>query len=54
MLSVVADIGGTNIRLAVCCQETGAMNQICTFACADFITLDAAISHYFSTLKERL
>jgi glucokinase len=52
MLSVVADIGGTNIRLAVCCNETGQTSQLRTFACAEFLTLDAALFQYFSTLSE--
>ncbi|GLS91042.1 glucokinase [Psychromonas marina] len=52
MLSVVADIGGTNIRLAVCCNKTGETSQLLTYACAEFETLDAAILEYFSTLSE--
>jgi glucokinase len=52
MLSVVADIGGTNIRLAVCCNETGETSQLRTFACAEFVTLDAALFQYFATLSE--
>lgn len=52
MLSVVADVGGTNIRLAVCCNKTGQTSQIRTFACAEFLTLDAALFQYFSTLSE--
>lgn len=52
MLSVVADIGGTNIRLAVCCNDSGEVSQIRTFACAEFLTLDAALFQYFSTLSD--
>jgi len=52
MLSVVADVGGTNIRLAVCCNKTGETSQLRTFACAEFLTLDAALFQYFSTLSE--
>ena len=54
MLSVVADVGGTNIRLAVCCDKTGQMSQIRTFACAEFLTLDAALFQYFSTLADKV
>ena len=54
MLSVVADVGGTNIRLAVCCDKTGEQSQIRTFACAEFLTLDAALFQYFSTLSEKV
>jgi len=52
MLSVVADVGGTNIRLAVCCNKTGEMQQVRTFACVEFLTLDAALFQYFSTLTD--
>ena len=52
MLSVVADIGGTNIRLAVCCNKTGETSQLRTFSCAEFLTLDAALFQYFSTLSQ--
>ena len=52
MLHVVADVGGTNIRLAVCCEESGEISQVRTFACAEFLTLDAALFQYFSTLTE--
>ena len=52
MLSVVADVGGTNIRLAVCCNKTGKLSQVRNFACVEFLTLDAALFQYFSTLSE--
>ncbi|MEI6895929.1 MAG: glucokinase [Psychromonas sp.] len=52
MLFVVADVGGTNIRLAVCCHKTGLTSQIRTFPCAQFLTLDAALFQYFSTLSD--
>lgn len=51
MLSVVADVGGTNIRLAVCNVETGELSKLREFACAEFLTLDAALVQYFSTLQ---
>jgi glucokinase len=54
MISVVADVGGTNIRLAVCCNKTGEVSQIRTFACAEFLTLDAALFQYFSTLPDKV
>jgi glucokinase len=54
MLSVVADVGGTNIRLAVCCNETGEVSQIRTFACVEFLTLDAALFQYFATLSQKV
>ena len=50
MLSVVADVGGTNIRLAVCDIKSGELSQLKEFACAEFVTLEAALVHYFATL----
>ncbi|GIC76690.1 glucokinase [Moritella sp. F3] len=50
MLSVVADIGGTNIRLAVCDVETGMLSKLNEFACAEFTTLEAALVQYFEIL----
>uniref|UniRef100_UPI00356946CA glucokinase n=1 Tax=Psychromonas sp. TaxID=1884585 RepID=UPI00356946CA len=51
MLSVVVDLGGTNIRLAVCHLESGELTQLKEFACAEFATLEAALAHYFSALQ---
>ena len=52
MLSVVADVGGTNIRLAVCELETGTLSQLSTFSCARFLSLETALLHYFATLQD--
>ncbi len=51
MLSVVVDLGGTNIRLAVCEPETGKLSELKEFACAQFATLEAALLQYFATLQ---
>lgn len=51
MLSVVVDLGGTNIRLAVCELESGTLNQREEFICAEFLTLEAVLKKYFETLK---
>ncbi|PKH07450.1 glucokinase [Moritella sp. Urea-trap-13] len=51
MLSVVADVGGTNIRFAVCDLETGALSELKEFACAEFVTLEAALAQYFAALS---
>ncbi|WP_354623827.1 glucokinase [Psychromonas sp. MME2] len=51
MLSVVADVGGTNIRLAVCNLDSGELGQLKEFACQDFATLEAALVYYFSELQ---
>lgn len=48
MASFVADVGGTNIRLAV--LESGKLTHIKKFLCADFESIDAAIKHYFESL----
>lgn len=52
MLSVVADVGGTNIRLAVLDVTTGILSRVREYPCAQFITLDAALAQYFSTLPD--
>jgi len=52
MLSVVADIGGTNIRLAVLTLATGEMNQVEEYPCATFSSLEAAFVQYFTSLKD--
>jgi len=54
MLSVVADVGGTNIRLAVCDLETGELSKLREFACAEFVALDAALDQYFLTLQDEV
>ncbi|MDA7746989.1 glucokinase [Psychromonas sp.] len=50
MLAVVADVGGTNIRLAVLDTFNGEMSKLREYPCAQFITLDAALAQYFATL----
>jgi glucokinase len=54
MLSVVVDVGGTNIRLAVCDVNTGEMSQIKKMRCAEFDSLEAALQHYFSLLDGKV
>lgn len=51
MLSVVADVGGTNIRLAVLDLSNGSLSMLREYPCAQFITLDAALVQYFSSLS---
>lgn len=41
---LVADVGGTNIRLAIAYQSE--LNHIQAFKCAEFPSLEAAINHY--------
>jgi glucokinase len=51
MLSVVADVGGTNIRLAICELETGKLSKLKEFSCSEFVTLEIALTQYFATLQ---
>ena len=52
MLSVIADVGGTNIRLAVLDIATTEISKVREYPCAQFITLEAAIAQYFTTFQE--
>ncbi|WP_028867096.1 glucokinase [Psychromonas arctica] len=52
MLSVVADVGGTNIRLAVLDIANGEMSKVREYPCAQFITLESALVQYFATLSD--
>ena len=54
MLSVVVDLGGTNIRLAVCELETGKLSQLKEFPCAQFTSLEQALIHYFAQLPDKV
>ena len=45
-LRLLADIGGTNIRLAWQASPSGAMNDTRVLPCAQFPTVDAALSAY--------
>jgi len=51
MLAVVADVGGTNIRLAVCDLQTGDLDNLQEFACAEFASLETALVEYFASLQ---
>ena len=52
MLSVVVDVGGTNIRLAVVDVNSRELSKVREYPCAQFITLDAALAQYFATLSD--
>lgn len=52
MLSVVVDLGGTNIRLAVCELNSGKLSQLKELLCSEFTTLEEALAQYFATLQE--
>lgn len=46
--ALVADVGGTNIRLAIANLDDFSMASICTYQCANFNNIDEAISQYFN------
>ncbi|TEW56018.1 glucokinase [Psychromonas sp. RZ22] len=50
MLSVVVDVGGTNIRLGVLNLSNGEIDQVKEYLCSEFTTLENAIEQYFVTL----
>tara|TARA_R110001592_G_scaffold110867_5_gene307569 strand:- start:435 stop:1394 length:960 start_codon:yes stop_codon:yes gene_type:complete len=54
MLSVVVDLGGTNIRFAVCELDTGKLSQLKEYVCADFATIEQAFDTYFATLQKQV
>ncbi|MFB2844668.1 glucokinase, partial [Aeromonas jandaei] len=43
---LVGDIGGTNVRLALSCRETGELSAIKTYLCADYSSLTAVVQAY--------
>ena len=47
----VADVGGTNIRLATVAD--GKVTDICKMLCDDYHSIDAAIENYFSKYPDR-
>ncbi len=46
-INLVADIGGTNIRLAIC-NKDNSIEQIHTYQCANFSSLLDVIKHYIT------
>ncbi|MFO6422558.1 glucokinase [Motilimonas sp. KMU-193] len=48
--SVVADVGGTNIRLASVDKQTGELTQIKKYLCADYASIADVIKLYFAEL----
>ena len=49
-LYVVADVGGTNIRLATVDAKTGELNQIKKYLCAEYDSIATVVESYFSAL----
>ncbi len=43
---MVADVGGTNIRLGLCQESSIDIQAVQKLACADFPSLEAALTHY--------
>jgi len=52
-LKIVGDIGGTNARFACVTDEGNYYHKVEIYACADFETLDHAISKYIDSLKAK-
>jgi glucokinase len=44
--AMVADVGGTNIRLAIANLEDLSISSVLTYQCADFENIDGAITQY--------
>ena len=49
-LGLVADVGGTNIRLALATAD--GLAELRCFRCADFISLEAVIRHYLESVAK--
>ena len=50
LINLVADIGGTNIRLALIGQS-GELSQLAKFECGKFNSLESILSHYIEQQK---
>ncbi|MBL4910037.1 MAG: glucokinase [Alteromonadaceae bacterium] len=50
VVNIVADIGGTNIRLAII-DNAQQLTKIASFQCRDFDSLAAVLAHYFAEQK---
>ena len=48
---LIADVGGTNIRLATVTDD--GITDIEKFQCVEFVSIQAAIEHYFSERKDK-
>ena len=46
----VADVGGTNIRLAL--EKDGKLSDVKKYLCNDFDSIDLAIKQYFSEFPD--
>ncbi|KER03844.1 glucokinase [Photorhabdus temperata] len=51
LYGLVADIGGTNARLALCNLKDGAIDQIKTYSAKQYAGLESIISHYLAEQK---
>lgn len=52
--ALVGDIGGTNVRLALCELETGNITQVKTFSTADYQDLEAVIRFYLANQNSNI
>ena len=46
-INLVADIGGTNIRLGIA-RANGEVNELTVYQCRDFDSLEAVVAHYIN------
>ena len=51
--ALVADVGGTNIRLAIANLEDLSIRSVITYQCADFANIDGAIRQYQQDSSEQ-
>ncbi|MUH71096.1 glucokinase [Psychrosphaera haliotis] len=52
--ALVADVGGTNIRLAIANLTDLSMDHVQTYRCADFAKIDDAIEQYLSFIETEI
>ncbi|MBU2512614.1 glucokinase [bacterium] len=51
-LGMIADVGGTNIRLATISIESGEMGEVKTYLCADFSSIFDVLTEFLSHEKD--
>lgn len=51
---LVGDVGGTNVRLALCETDTGAISQIKTYSALNFPDLETVVSTYLAHSQQQL
>jgi glucokinase len=54
LYGLIADVGGTNIRLAIVELETGVISQVKKYLCADYGNITAVIVDYLGTVDQMI